>query len=259
MAHADAVFIAVVFICSREANCATLTARMITAGLAGLVAGTLHVFMGPDHLAALAPLSLKARRQAWLVGWRWGLGHSAGILVVGALALVFRSFVNLEAFSGWGERLVGAMLIALGIWGLRSLFREQLHVHAHHHEDGEEHVHFHVHRPSREHAAPGAHAHMHAAFFIGTLHGLAGVSHLAGILPSLALPTWKESVAYLGMFGLGTILAMVAFASTIGFLAPGRTQHSLRIYHWALGTASCLCALVGAVWIVLPLFNIPLP
>jgi sulfite exporter TauE/SafE len=231
---------------------------VISVCAAGLVAGLLHVFAGPDHLAALAPLSLQARRRAWAVGLRWGLGHSSGVLVVAAAAFGLRQVVHLESVSAWGERLVGATMIVLGLWGLRSLFRERLHAHEHHHEGGD-HVHFHVHRQSEAHDAPRAHVHAHAAFWVGTLHGLAGTAHLVGVLPSLALPKASQTAAYLLSFAAGTLLAMTLFASLIGVLAPGRTERGLRAYRWALGAASCLCALTGAAWILLPLYGIELP
>jgi len=227
---------------------------VITACAAGLVAGLLHVFAGADHLAALAPLSLRAGRRAWAVGLRWGLGHASGVLVVAALAFGLRQAVHLESLRGWGERLVGATLIVLGLWGLRRFFRERLHAHPHHHDD-DDHVHFHVHRAGEAHDAPRAHAHVHAAFWVGTLHGLAGTAHLVGILPSLALPTAGQTAGYLVAFAVGTLAAMTAFASAIGWLS-GR---GLRAYRWALGGASALCTLTGVAWIVLPLVGIALP
>lgn len=231
---------------------------MWTSCLAGLLAGLLHVFAGPDHLAALAPLSLRARGRAWAVGLRWGLGHSSGVLVVAAVAFGLHQVVRLEAWSGWGERLVGVTMIGLGLWGLRSLFRERLHAHEHRHE-GETHVHFHVHRPQTDHAGPKAHVHGHAAFWVGTLHGLAGTAHLVGVLPSLALPTGLETASYLAAFGFGTIAAMTAFAAAVGVFAPGRSERGLRAYRGALGTASALCALTGVAWLLLPLYGVELP
>ena len=227
---------------------------MITACLAGLVAGLLHVYSGPDHLAALAPLSLRAGRRAWAVGLRWGLGHASGVLVVAAIAFGLRQVVRLDSLAGWGERLVGATLIVLGLWGLRSLFRERLHAHPHGHE-GNDHVHFHVHRSGEAHEAPQAHVHVHAAFWVGTLHGLAGTAHLVGILPSLALPTARETAGYLGTFALGTLMAMMSFAMVLGWLS----ERGLGVYRWTLGAASALCALTGIAWILLPLFGIALP
>lgn len=227
---------------------------MFTAAVAGLLAGLLHVFAGPDHLAALAPLSLQARKRAWAVGLRWGIGHSSGVLVIAAIAFGLRQVLPLEELSGWGERLVGATMIVLGLWGLRSLFRERLHAHEHEHA-GHGHVHFHVHRADEDHREAKAHVHTHAAFWVGTLHGLAGTAHLVGVLPSLALPTGSETAGYLGAFALGTIIAMTAFAAVVGVTAPG----GLRVYRWALGTASGLCALTGVAWILLPLYGVPLP
>jgi len=227
---------------------------VLTACAAGLLAGLLHVFTGPDHLAALAPLSLQARRRAWAVGLRWGVGHSSGVLVVAALAFGLRQAVALDHLSGWGERLAGASMIVLGLWGLRSLFREQLHAHEHHHE-GRDHVHFHVHRRDEDHRDARAHVHTHAAFWVGTLHGLAGTAHLVGVLPSLALPTGAETAGYLAAFATGTIVAMTLFAAVVGITAPG----GLRVYRWTLGAASGLCALTGAAWILLPLYGVPLP
>src|SRR5439155_11490469 len=185
-------------------------------------------------------------------------GHSSGVLVVAALAFGLRQVVHLESISTWGERLVGATMILLGLWGLRSLFRERLHVHPHHH-DGGDHVHFHVHRPNEAHDAPRAHVHAHAAFWVGTLHGLAGTAHLVGILPSLALPSGRETAGYLVAFALGTVTAMTAFAAVIGVLAPGRTDGGLRAFRWALAGASGLCTLTGAAWILLPLYGVALP
>jgi len=227
---------------------------VFTAAVAGLLAGLLHVFAGPDHLAALAPLSLQARKRAWAVGLRWGIGHSSGVLVIAAIAFGLRQVLPLEELSGWGERLVGATMIVLGLWGLRSLFRERLHAHEHDHA-GQGHVHFHVHRSEEDHREAKAHVHTHAAFWVGTLHGLAGTAHLVGVLPSLALPTGRETAGYLGAFALGTIVAMTAFAAAVGVTAPG----GLRVYRWALGTASGLCALTGVAWILLPLYGVPLP
>jgi hypothetical protein len=228
---------------------------VLSACVTGLIAGLIHVFAGPDHLAALAPLSLQARRRAWAVGLRWGLGHSSGVLGVAAVAFGLRQVVHLEALSSWGERLVGATMIVLGLWGLRSLFRERLHAHEHRHE-GHGHVHFHVHKPDEDHRAAAAHVHTHAAFWVGTLHGLAGTAHLIGVLPSLALPTGRETAGYLAAFALGTIAAMTAFAAVVGWSVPGC---GVRAYRWGLGAASVLCALTGAAWILLPLYGVPLP
>ena len=66
--------------------------------LAGAIAGLLHVFSGPDHLVAVAPLALRKPALAFRVGTLWGLGHASGVLLLGgivAVAGVFSAlFVN---------------------------------------------------------------------------------------------------------------------------------------------------------------------
>src|SRR5882672_11024268 len=139
------------------------------AALTGLIAGSVHVWSGPDHLAAIAPLAVRQKRHPWLQGARWGLGHSAGVALVGVLSLWLRDLIPVELLSSWGERLVGVMLFGVGLWALRKAFKENVHTHEHEH-GGARHVHFHVHHHSHAHEKPAAHQrHMHAAFGIGTL------------------------------------------------------------------------------------------
>src|SRR5438445_12754759 len=152
--------------------------------LSGLIAGVGHVWSGPDHLAAIAPLAVREPRRSWLPGLRWGLGHSAGVAVIVVLSLMLRELLPIDLLSSWGERFVGVMLIGIGLWGVRKALQNTVHTHEHEH-GGERHVHVHAHS-QKTHHAESAHRHTHAAFGIGILHGLAGSSHLLGILPLLA-------------------------------------------------------------------------
>src|SRR5256884_7911722 len=185
--------------------------------LTGLLAGIVHVWSGPDHLAAIAPLAVRRPKQTWIPGSKWGLGHSAGVAIVGVLSLLLRDLIPMDLISNWGERLVGVMLLAIGAWALRKAFR----VHAHEHEhDGERHLHMHAHPQHIGHEQLQAHHHhTHAAFGIGVLHGLAGSSHFLGVLPILAFPTHPGAIAYLTAFGAGTVASMAAFSWVIGSLA----------------------------------------
>ena len=58
--------------------------------ITGLIAGLIHVLTGPDHLTAIAPLAVRRPQRAWIPGLRWGFGHSAGVALVGLLALWLR-------------------------------------------------------------------------------------------------------------------------------------------------------------------------
>jgi len=219
--------------------------------LSGLVAGLGHVFSGPDHLAAVAPLAVESRREAWKAGLRWGLGHTSGVLVVGVLALGLRGVLPVDLISGWSERLVGVVLIGIGIWGFRTALRKRVHVH-HHQHGGREHAHLHVHGPQTAHAPlepDRPHVHSHAAFAVGTLHGLAGSSHFLGILPALAMPTPRAACTYLGAFGVGTVLAMVAFAAVVGMMSRGLAGQGARAYQGLMYTCSLAAVVVGACWL----------
>jgi hypothetical protein len=218
------------------------------AAVAGLIAGILHVWSGPDHLAAIAPLAVRRPRRAWVPGARWGVGHSAGVAVIGVLSLLLRDLIPVNLVSFWGERMVGIMLIGIGCWALRKAFR----VHAHEHEhDGEQHVHLHTHHHPIPHEKTEAHSHhTHAAFGIGILHGLAGSSHFVGVLPILAFPTGSQAAAYLCAFALGTIASMAVFASIMGVLASKWAIGSVKIYRGLMSFCAVTAIAVGAFWLI---------
>ena len=83
------------------------------AAITGLAAGFAHVLTGPDHLAAVAPLAVRRPARAWLPGIRWGVGHSAGVALVGLLSLWLRDLIPVDLISSWGERFVGLMLFGI--------------------------------------------------------------------------------------------------------------------------------------------------
>lgn len=191
------------------------------AAVAGLAAGAFHVLAGPDHLAAVAPMAAGNDRPAWRAGFAWGVGHTAGVLLVGALLVTFRTLLPLDALSAWSERLVGGALVAVGVWGLW-----------------------------QARAGPG-HSHVSGtpSFAMGTLHGLAGSSHLYGVLPSLAFASQLDSAAYLAGFGVGAVAAMTVFAAFVGAvaLAAGTSRHTVR--RAVLYAASIAAVAVGGAWL----------
>lgn len=219
--------------------------------LTGLLAGTLHVWSGPDHLAAIAPIAVQGRGRSWMAGLRWGVGHSAGVGVVAALSLALRDVLPLDRVSGIGERLVGVLLVGIGLWGLRSALRTRVHVHQHAH-DGTPHSHIHVHATPAGHERPAAHVHLHAALGIGILHGVAGSSHFLGVLPALAFPSTADAVAYLIAYAAGTIGSMAAFALGVGRLADRAAVDGTRLYRGLMAACSAAAVVVGLAWLRQP-------
>ena len=213
----------------------------------------LHVLSGPDHLAAVAPLSLAPRHRAWVTGMRWGLGHSAGVLIVGVLSLALRGLLPLELLSSWAERLVGVVLLGIGIWGLRNALTSHVHVHEHSH-GGQSHAHIHVHGQATAHSHSAVttkgHTHSHAAFAVGTIHGLAGSSHFLGVLPDMAFPSTAQAVSYLGAYGLGSILAMAVFSTVMSWMTRGLASTGANAYRVVMTTCSVVSMVVGGYWLV---------
>jgi hypothetical protein len=190
---------------------------MLAAALAGLTAGLIHVLSGPDHLAAVAPLA-GGRGKAWRAGFLWGLGHSGGVLAVALAALALRGALPLDALSSWSERIVGVVLVGIGLWGFTRALGGPIHTHVH----------------------------VRTAAAVGVLHGIAGSSHFLGVLPALALPSAAASFGYLAGFALGTVAGMTGFASGLGVL--GGPDDSPRHRRWLLSASSALAIVVGLVW-----------
>jgi ABC-type nickel/cobalt efflux system permease component RcnA len=216
--------------------------------LTGLISGAVHVVTGPDHLTAVAPLAVRRPGRAWLPGVRWGLGHSAGVALVGLLSLWLRDLIPVELLSSWGERMVGVMLFGIGLWALRCALKQNLHAHEHEH-GGDRHVHLHTHGHAHAPEKTSPHHHTHAAFGIGTLHGLAGSSHFLGVLPALAFPTNLQAVTYLLAFGVGTIAAMAAFSWGVGQLAVRFEARGLKVYRALMGACAVAAMGVGCFWL----------
>jgi hypothetical protein len=210
-----------------------MNTAVVIAGLAGLSAGIIHALSGPDHLSAVAPLVINERSRRWRMGLFWGIGHSLGVWVIGLIALALRGFLPVESLSSWSERLVGVVLIGVGLWGLRRAFLAKLPVPHEHDDEGHGKK-----RPGR------------AAVLIGSLHGLAGSSHIVGLLPAVAFPTRGESLAYVIGFGLGAIVGMTAFSTTFGLFASRITARGQRAYQTLLACFSAAAILVGGYWLI---------
>ena len=227
--------------------------------ISGLIASSMHVISGPDHLAAVTPLAIESKKKAWTVGLFWGIGHLLGMLLIGGLFMLFRDLIPVEKISVYSEQLVGIVLIGVGLWAILKVYLRpsKSHKHPHYHTDPEPHVHIHNHRHHDEFTHDHTHKNVQrqtniTALGIGTLHGFAGISHFLLILPTLALPSLFDAAMYLTGFGAGTILAMAIYAFILGWFsartskAPGhRTFNILRI------SGGLIAIAVGIYWLMM--------
>lgn len=225
--------------------------------LAGILAAMLHVLAGPDHLAAVAPFAIERVKRAWKVGLLWGVGHLAGMLIVGVLFLLFKDLIPIEEISGYSEKFVGFILILLGIWILYKVYKpKKNHKHVHVHAEEQELIHEHQHTHSHE----NGHSHSHAVdakkgyvttFFVGLVHGLAGVAHFLVFIPVIGFESKGAAVQYIVGFGIGTLLAMTAFAVIMGRIAEfSKRSHDEKFFK-GIRVASAIFAIVfGIYWMV---------
>lgn len=212
----------------------------------GFIAGFFHVLTGPDHLAAISPIAIEKKKSSWLVGFKWGIGHTGGVFLVGILLLLFREIIPINFISSYSERLVGIVLIGIGVWGLQKIFRKNLHQHEH---DGSQHFHIHSHKIEKL-GTGDVHFHTHTALAVGIIHGLAGSSHLLGVLPALALPTKNQAAVYFLFFGIGTILAMLIFSQVLGMVALKFSKTSAILYKRLSISFSSIAIALGIFWII---------
>ena len=86
-----------------------------------------------DHLAAISDITSVQRtwREGMRLGLLYALGHAFTVAILGA-AVIFLHIGLPEHMDAIGERLVGATLIALGIYVLVSFLRRKPGHHHHH-------------------------------------------------------------------------------------------------------------------------------
>jgi high-affinity nickel-transport protein len=155
----------------------------------GFVLGMRHA-TDPDHVVAVTTIVAQQRSlaRAARTGVLWGIGHTATILLVGAIVLFKVQLSGIPVRLGLSlELAVAVMLIVLGLLTLAGNDR----------------------RVSESTARPVT---------IGFVHGLAGSAAVA-TLPQVALipdPLW--AVGYLAVFGAGTIAGMMLI--TVSIAAP---------------------------------------
>lgn len=225
----------------------------------GVLAAIIHVLSGPDHLAAVGPIALKQKNNSWLIGLSWGIGHNLGMVLIGILFFYFREFIPVEFISAQSEKIVGIILILIGLWVFLKLYRKKetvskhSHIHLHKNEEGGTYAHYHGH----DHVEGNKHEHTHlqrkSAFTVmgvGTLHGFAGVSHFIGLLPTLAFAHRGEAVLYLIGFAVGTIISMIVFSAVLGVIGKAASsKNKFKPYYYLNIIAASAAIFVGLFWI----------
>lgn len=206
-----------------------------------LVLGSVHAFE-PDHLAAVTSFAVRKPepRAAMRFGFQWALGHGTSILLAGALLIFVGVRIPLSA-ADMMDRVVGAALMALGVWTVYAT--RLMHVHEHVH-DGRPHVHVHSHLRS------SAHEHSHAPALMGLLHGLAGAAPAVALVPLAMFDTAAAGLMYLLTFAFGTALSMSLYAMFAGFVAGRATSMSVKAGRVIARASGAATIVVGMIWLL---------
>ena len=214
---------------------------MLISILTGFAAGAVHVVSGADHMVAMAPSSICKPRVALIEGLSWGIGHSAGVVILSIIGILAKDLINIELMSSYAEFLVGISLLIVGFIAIRTSLKVNIHVHQHMHGEEMPHKHFHFHSlGSKLHRS-----HTHAATGLGVLHGFAGASHLVAVIPALALPLFG-ALAYLFSYLLGSIFAMGCVVLGISFAT---SKANKMFYPFLMRSIGALSIVTGIFWL----------
>ena len=190
-----------------------MLAALLSVTVLGFLLGMRHA-TDPDHVVAVTTIVSQQRSlaRAARTGVLWGIGHTATIILVGGAIIILE--VQLSSIPPRvGLTLEFAVAVMLVVLGLLTL------------AGGERRVADSTARP----------------LTVGFIHGLAGSAAVA-TLPQVALipnPLW--ALAYLGVFGLGTIVGMLLVTASIAapsLVATHRFSGMNRTLRIASGVAS---------------------
>jgi ABC-type nickel/cobalt efflux system permease component RcnA len=219
--------------------------------------GAAHAFE-PDHMAAVSTFVARrpSPKQAAMFGVQWSIGHGFSLLLLGSILFALKLTVA-ESIAGSLEKIVGAVLIALGLWTLYQLRPGDLHhTHSHHHDDAHEHHNEYHHddahyEAAHVHADGTAHSHSHGkgSLLMGMLHGAAGTAAFVGEALVAVSQTYIAVFLYTLFFSAGVLVAMALYAGALGGLIDwgGRRFRAVMIGAQAL-TGILACA-VGYCWV----------
>jgi high-affinity nickel permease len=179
----------------------------------------------PDHVVAVMTIVTRQRgvAKAGVIGALWGMGHTLTIFLVGAAIILFK--VAIPPRLGLSmEFAVGLMLIVLGVLNLTGVLgwlqrrfipslrtSEAVLVEAKTGPTASSTGNW-LERQLRELGLYNA----LRPLVIGTVHGLAGSAAVAIlVMTTIADPWW--AIAYLLLFGLGTVAGMAAMTTAMAF------------------------------------------
>jgi sulfite exporter TauE/SafE len=214
-------------------------ANLLTALFLGLLLGVKHA-LDADHVVAVTTIVSRSRSilRSALVGLTWGIGHTIALFAAGFAVLALKLTIP-DKIALSMEFAVGVLLVLLGVPLLKQLITNRGHIHPHQHGDK---VHFHNH--SHSDTPVHQHIHLRRPLLVGMLHGLAGSGALT-LLVLNTMPSLAQGLAFLLVFGVGSILSMLVLSGLISIPFKLTARLSLRLNLWVHGVAGFISIVLG--------------
>lgn len=195
---------------------------------------TVRSLAGPDHFAAIAAACVgKSTLEGFKLGALWGAGHGLALVSMGGASYFLKDqlaqhYTSLYGASHFTAALTGLSLVIVGLLGVKDCLES----------DGEEGQH--ANKPNQTAIA---------LLVNGVIHGLC-LSGLPGLIPAMAMPSWKEAMFYLGCYALGTVGAMSFIAAAISCLSAhvGKMTSNPRLLRRLPLVSSLLAVGIGLWW-----------
>lgn len=217
----------------------------------GFLIGMQHA-LEADHVAAVGAMAAggpSSKRGLALRGAVWGLGHTITLFAI-CSAVILTGLTLSDQAAAAMEFGVGFMLVLLGIDVVRRMRKQRIHFHVHSHDDGKAHLHAHSHADAQQSHDEDPHRHSHRSGFpirallVGLVHGAAG----SAALLALAVASTKDpltAVAYVAIFGVGSILGMAALSFAAAW-PLGAAERNAKWLHSGLSlSAAALAVILG--------------
>ncbi len=181
-----------------------------------------QLFQQPSQQLSQQPSQQLSQQPGWrratLIGALWGIGHSVTVMSVGGAIVLFRVAISPRVGLAF-EFAVALMLILLGVMNLLGS------------------------RATLPAAPPATPSHARP-LVVGMMHGLAGSAAIA-LLVLATVSDSRWALAYLLLFGVGTVVGMMLVTTLIALPATLASHHVVGMRRWLTVASGVVSVVFG--------------
>ena len=203
----------------------------------GFSLGLLHAF-DADHIMAVSAMASTKRtdnsrsyiKRMIRFCSKWAIGHGSVLLTLAAL-FIFAKIELPDYLTQFTEKLVGIILIGLGVWIIYTLRKQKILLNLHSHDDI---THIHLSEADKR-------DHNHQPVLVGVFHGIAGSAPVLALIPAAEASTAWLGLFYVLLFSLGVLIAMMIFGVFFSYLQQWLAnfgQRALQLTRMVIGFLS---------------------